>query len=57
MYYLVGVHVYMYYDIDLFFHFKENKHQVLVVDTGYNVFMNCPMFSVLSLYVAQKGLH
>lgn len=33
----------MYYDIDLFFHFKENKHQVLVVDTGYNVFMNCPI--------------
>lgn len=47
----------MYYDIDLFFHSKENKHQVLVVDTGYNVFMNCLMFSVLSLYVAQKGLH
>lgn len=47
----------MYYDIDFFFHFKENKHQVPVVDTGYNVFMNCLMFSVLSLYVAQKGLH
>lgn len=47
----------MYYDIDFFCHFKENKHQVLVVDTGYNVFMNCPLFSVLSLYVAQKGLH